>query len=622
MQTCVRIKPLKSCEKNSKNYSLSRSLKHNFRQYDEAHIDKNLSNKNFFYEKLSPEIIEQRLKDMKEKFPLVCKNTTIDAAEFVFTINKNFFDNKTKKENFLYIVKDFLTEEFGTKEAVLGVVGHDDEDGFHVHAYAVPLHKTLFKNRFKTEEKLVINYRGKYAETRQKIIEARKNKTSSETKTGQLQTRWAQHLRLFFPQVTRGTKQSEKKHVTPKEYRKMIENDLPNLEKNITTLQNTIKRAEQHLDREEQLIKIKEEEKAMLEKEIQNKQNELKDIDLKKYQIKYELSEMEKEKQNFYRDIKTEEVVKFFGETSYPASVRDSKGKLRKINNPIDYLCLVKGMSYSGSIKFLSEYFSEERALKTVSKKVENFEEKPKDFLIKEEIIKRQFSALGNPVVRVTAQRVIQDDNGETKKVAINLCKDKDEKEFFKNINNVIQDIPYLNKLNAEGWNIYITPIEEKDGKIAILIDDVKDTEKLKKEIGKPNLILETSHQNFQAIYVIHNKINYNLSKKKIEEERKIYHRVFTALNQSYGDEKISGLRHPFRLASYANKKPNREQIFVKIIEENPQEKCGIVQKIFDDELNFYRKKVEAERIRNEEALEQPRTSQNEKSGPTLGPRQ
>lgn len=228
MKTQCRVIPLKSCEKNSSKYSLHKSLAHDLRMYTEAHIDKNLTKNNMFIfdddKDFTIENILKNLEEIKEKYSMVTKKSTIDVANYIFTVNKEFFEENTeeksreKKENFLEEVNNFLEKECG-ENSVLCVIGHDDEDGFHVHAYAVPLYKTLIKNKYKSEEKLLINYRGKYSHSKQELIEFREKKLSDKTKTGELQTRWAEHIQQIFPQLERGKRQSEKRHITPKEFR-------------------------------------------------------------------------------------------------------------------------------------------------------------------------------------------------------------------------------------------------------------------------------------------------------------------------------------------------------------------------------------------------------------------
>lgn len=277
---------------------------------------------------------------------------------------------------------------------------------------------------------------------------------------------------------------------------------------------------------------------------------------------------MDKGRVGVLRQVDVIELASYFGKSSFPAAVRSKDGKLRKIVNSFDYLMYIEGMSFAESVKFLCENFAD-KAIDTIKKSLKDVNSKPKSFAIKEEIIRRQMEALGNPVVRVTMQKK---DNGDAKGICYTGL--GREQEFFLNVNQLIDKIHIWNRFNFDGWNIYITPIEYEYGNefkktVSILVDDVKDVDKIKKDIGIPNLILETSPNNHQVVYVVKNLIDYTTSKNMITKQRMVYNEIFRGLNRLYGDKKISGLRHCFRLAGYTNQKPNREPVFVRIVESN-----------------------------------------------------
>lgn len=300
-------------------------------------------------------------------------------------------------------------------------------------------------------------------------------------------------------------------------------------------------------------------------------------IDKTKYQLECNLSVEEKQRTDELRLIDIYEVAKIFGENSYPASV-DFKGKKKKINNCIDYLVCCQELSFSGAIKFLIEQFGEVSTARTIANAVKDVKKEiPKSTKVKIDLIKKEFEALNNPVVRITMQ------HPKTKK-AIVIGKDEYDEEKFYNYNQVIGFIERLNFYNTDeqGFNIYITPIEFelKRDKIAILIDDVKKYDDERQintyqetisNLGNPNLIMETSKDNYQFVYLLDNKIDYGNSKKKLgkEKDRNDYNEFFIELNRKFGDKTINGLRHPFRLAGYANKKKDRDNFFTKIIYAN-----------------------------------------------------
>lgn len=322
-----------------------------------------------------------------------------------------------------------------------------------------------------------------------------------------------------------------------------------------------------------------------------------------KYKTIMELTEEEKSKVDSYRKIDTMEIVKLLGEKSYPSHVIESKtNKKRIINNPIDYLKYVQGMTFAGAIKFMIDNLSEERTMKTITNRYKDVEEIPQAIIVKQDLIKKQFQALGNPAVRVTVKKTIdtisfinpfsddqkiEKENCKSSKGFKPLTKGKKKEEEFQNVNQILQRIPYLNKLNGDGYNIYITPIEYENCDnyqkfIYFLIDDLREDKnpgilkKMQDELGEPNLLLESSKNNFQAVYLMENTIDYSQTKKQIENQRKIIHGFFRYLNLKFGDEKISGLRHPFRLAGFGNHKPEHQGEFVKLIHANFNAKNNI----------------------------------------------
>lgn len=662
----VRIRPLKSKDFTSSKYSLKKAIQHDTRQYDENHVDKSRSKFNIISDDFSYESFCEKIEEIKKEFPMIQKNSTIDVVNFIFSINKQYFDSEEKKQLFYKNIEQFLEKELGSKKAILGIVAHDDEDGFHIHAYGIPLHKTLKKNRFSSEEKVFINYRGKYAHTQAEINEFRKTCTQEQSKTGQLQTRFYESIKDDFPDVLRGMSNTGKTNITPKQYREIIDKKMPkiqddinsmkreskalqksidtlSLEKDIleTSINNESQRLDKITDKNEELIKdniklteenkildekntsIKEEistsererdfiqknidflsiEKDRLKMTVENEDKKLtqliKDnkemketnkklheeivslID-KKYQIENDISDIEKEKINMFREISISHVLKLFGKNSCPAFIYDDKGRKRNINNPIDYLIYIEKLPYTGAIKFLSDNFNEIQLGKTVKKSAGNFETPvPASIQLKVNLIKKQFELLEFPTVRIHASKkeII---NGERKETNINLGleeaktlygEERETREIFYNVNNVLKYIPKLNYYNSQGFDIYITPIEYNSyngKKFAILVDDVNTKENIEKiltEVGIPNLCLETSSNNYQFVYLVDNIIDYSKTTKKLgnEKERKIYTELFNYLNRKYGDKNITCLRHAIRLAGYANKKPQRNDEFIKL---------------------------------------------------------
>lgn len=121
--------------------------------------------------------------------------------------------------------------------------------------------------------------------------------------------------------------------------------------------------------------------------------------------------------------------------------------------------------------------------------------------------------------------------------------------------------IPFLSRQNARGFDVYITPFSR--GWHYILVDDMRPDalEALRADGYRPVLVQQSSANNFQVV----------LAARRLglpdEHERKLANSVMLAINQRYGDPRISGVIHPFRMAGFANKKPGKGDQFTRILE-------------------------------------------------------
>ena len=101
--TQIRVQPLRSNDFTSKKFSLTKSLAHDMRKYDEEHIDKERSKLNIVIGE--PDKIIEKINALKNEYGTITKRTTIDCANFIMTVNKNFFEQNKKysqeiKQNF------------------------------------------------------------------------------------------------------------------------------------------------------------------------------------------------------------------------------------------------------------------------------------------------------------------------------------------------------------------------------------------------------------------------------------------------------------------------------------------------------------------------------------------
>lgn len=118
----------------------------------------------------------------------------------------------------------------------------------------------------------------------------------------------------------------------------------------------------------------------------------------------------------------------------------------------------------------------------------------------------------------------------------------------------VLVAMPELLRLDARGENIYLTPISEDVHHI--LIDDIN-MEKLARMVKagfQPSFVLQSSSTSWQAL------LNVNKLGIDAEQERIASNALMVLLNKTleFGDPKITGGVHPFRLPRTHNWKPER----------------------------------------------------------------
>lgn len=132
------------------------------------------------------------------------------------------------------------------------------------------------------------------------------------------------------------------------------------------------------------------------------------------------------------------------------------------------------------------------------------------------------------------------------------------DKERFYSHQQVEEQIPLMRQKNAQGYDIYITPIDE--GHHFIVVDDLTSSQHMAmmKEGYKPNLVQESSKDNRQAIFKI--------PKQGEPDEQQAANAVVVELNREYGDKNFSGVVHPFRMAGFSNKKTGRNNAFTRIL--------------------------------------------------------
>ena len=143
----------------------------------------------------------------------------------------------------------------------------------------------------------------------------------------------------------------------------------------------------------------------------------------------------------------------------------------------------------------------------------------------------------------------------------INLGKQRDEgqAERFYDAAEVQALIPQLRRRNAQGFDVYVTPIDQRHH--YIVIDDMKpDAGQLLADLGyAPCIVQSSSKGNEQAVLKV--------PRLDRPDEQALANKVVQQMNMAHGDPKFSGVVHPFRMAGFSNKKPGRESAFTRILD-------------------------------------------------------
>lgn len=149
--------------------------------------------------------------------------------------------------------------------------------------------------------------------------------------------------------------------------------------------------------------------------------------------------------------------------------------------------------------------------------------------------------------------------------------KAEDGKELFFTEDEIVDLIPGFRRHNARGFDVYVTPISTFHH--YVLCDDMTPValDAMLKEGFAPCLIQQSSDSNQQAILMIEKDVG-----RDHKEEQSLANKVVQWINQKWGDAKLSGVIHAFRMAGFSNKKLGKENAFTR-----PQ-RCiaGLCQKL------------------------------------------
>lgn len=239
-------------------------------------------------------------------------------------------------------------------------------------------------------------------------------------------------------------------------------------------------------------------------------------------------------------------------------------GELGKRENSIDLVRRVAGFSFEEATRWLSLSFSPAAAGAAVADQAATtaltVDEVPltKADQVKAGAVRKQLDALDARGYRVT----IMHGRDDGTRYGVNLCKQGEQPEILWTKDDVLFHIPRLTAENARGGNVFLTPVDPMVH--FALIDDLSaDNLAAFKGLGyAPSTVVQTSPGSHQAVVKV---LRNGVPDAAVNE-------WFKATNRQLGDERITGLSHPMRLAGFQNRKakhqrPDGHYPFVRLLE-------------------------------------------------------
>ena len=224
-------------------------------------------------------------------------------------------------------------------------------------------------------------------------------------------------------------------------------------------------------------------------------------------------------------------------------------GSIPKGANAIDLVKEIGGLDFSQATAWLAQNFDPDVAATAVREvAVQSAQRAAAGPLVwtkaettKRRIMERQLDALAAPAYRITVMRQTAD--GE--QIGQNLGKSKDgapERHWTRD--EVLDKVGELSAANLAGGNVFITPIDPDA--YHVLIDDLdgRRLDEMRQEGYQPAAVMESSPGSLQAVL----KVDRRYPKAAVNE-------WFKDMNRARGDQAITGLVHPFRLAGFENRK-------------------------------------------------------------------
>lgn len=557
---------------------------HNLREFSEEHVDETRSHLNRRIVGSGDFVAD--MEGIVGKYKLSNKRATKVGVEMVLTANKEYFDEVGKEgtEKWIETNVEWLKKKYG--DALVSCELHLDEKSPHFHCIIAA--KATYTKKFRHGEKEVtrISYNHVFGDDMKTIVAARKANDSEMTKLGMLQTEYAEAMQELG--LERGDKNAFKVHTTPRQHR-ALENADPSAKRPVVPkfkqmpelskiekakalamggdpveawAKEIVRKARGHVEELEGYVSQKEVEALRSERMasvaykakgtvtgLRDKVNALENevAMLKDKLSKEEIAELRKIPVSLVADS-----------TGYADAINPKKHK-----NAIDFLMDTEGFDYNQSLAYLQDNFSTDEVKATIKQflsdsvdtqaeiKCAMVEQRERGITQSNQEkaithkVTEQLNALGAEEYRVTLM------HEKNSTFTLNQRKNAEEHLYSQDEIKAPSIIRMLNVKNyKEGRNIFITPISSKHD--FFFVDDMtpKSLEAVQTEGYTFSTITESSPNNYQGV-IKTNKGDYTKAELNA---------FFKALNNRYGDEKITGQIHPFRLAGFQNMKEKHQQ--------------------------------------------------------------
>jgi FtsZ-binding cell division protein ZapB len=521
-------------EKLSHYGNIAGSLHHTFRSIHTPNADMNKTKFNRVL--CGSHNTNDVLSDIKNRISEITAKPRKNAVLAIEQLQTYSPDSKLSVDEWAKKNLEWNIKTFG-KENVISSVLHLDESTPHIVSYIVP------ERDGKLNCREILGGRGKLSK---------------------LQTDYANEMKEFG--LSRGEYGSKSSHRNIKKYYSSLNRNNKNYKKGVDKLKQKIdnfptikwhETSNQYMNRvndsfdglKKDFTKLIEHH-GKLSTEIDNMENKMDNIIKENKQLKNENKELSNILESSLGELnlsKDDISVLRKIDISRIAERLNYFEEIPKKFNAIDLVKQVNNFDYETSVKWLYHEFGSDITGSIVANDVAIKEpERPftkAENTIKNEVVK-QLDALGCDKYRLT----LQSDNSKPYLPGKPNC--KDSLEYFYSKNDVINMIPFLLvKNNIDKMNILITPMD--DNAYYILVDDCrKDLKSLINDGFKPCLYQSTSWNSYQSVFKL---------PKKYDREKEVLP-LFNGMNKSFGDEKMTGLRHPFRLAGFRNMKPKHER--------------------------------------------------------------